>query len=577
MLRKTSLLLASLLLVACAGISRGDEPKITPDVIYGHKNGMALVMHVYQPAKPNGAAVVEIVSGGYFSNWTPANPNTHLVSRFLQSGYTVFSVFHGSNPKYTVPEIVDDMRLAVRFIRLHADDYGVDAKRIGAIGSSAGGHLALMLATTGDDGNPNEPDPIARTSSRVAAVIAIAAPSDMRNFDKFSQELLDKGVINKTFSDLLKPAFAFKAMLADSISPVLHVTPDDAATMLIHGDADKLVPIEFSHQILAPLKEKNVPAELVTLPGVGHAPTGEEMKKLVASVERGVEWFDKYLAAPEMPAKSAGAGDQYFDSAGAKIHYVVEGEGEPVILVHGFTSHIKDWQRSEILPKLSKRFQVIAFDHRGHGDSEKLVDPQQYGVEMAADVLRLMDHLKIEKAHIVGYSLGGVITEYLLVNHPDRFITGTIGGMGWIKPGDPRMALLNELAKSLETGEGLGALLVRTQPASDVKRTSEEINGEAQSMLAQDRKARAACLRGIPQLIISEEQLKRITLPAIAIVGSVDPWKVTVDEMAKVMPNLKVHVIEGTNHETCPGSPKFVEEIMTFVGAHAMKPVAGAK
>jgi CubicO group peptidase (beta-lactamase class C family)/acetyl esterase/lipase len=300
MFRMPPLILASLWWVVSLGPARGDEQtQIMPDVIYGHKNGMALVMHVYRPAAANGAGVVQIVSGGYFSNWEPANPKSHLVSRFLQSGYTVFSVFHGSNPKYTIPEIVEDMRLAVRFIRVHADDYGIDAKRIGAIGSSAGGHLALMLATTGDDGDKSADNAMARTSSRVAAVVAIAAPSDLRDFDKFTQELLKNGVINKAFSDLIKPAFNFDPKLADSMSPVLHVTPDDAATMLIHGDADQLVPIEFSQRILAPLREKGVPNELVVLPGVGHGPTGDQMRRLVESIDGAVDWFDKYLAAPQ--------------------------------------------------------------------------------------------------------------------------------------------------------------------------------------------------------------------------------------------------------------------------------------
>lgn len=307
MCRKTSLFLASLLLwVAGSGSVRGDEPpQITPDVIYGHKNGMALVMHVYRPAAANGAAVIQIVSGGYFSNWEPANAKSQLVARFLKSGYTVFSVFHGSNPKYTIPEIVEDMRLATRFIRLHAADYGIDAQRIGVIGSSAGGHLALMLATTGEDGDSGARNEVSRMSSRVAAVVAIAAPSDLRDFDKFGEELLKSGVVNKGFSDLIKPAFNFDPKLADLLSPVAQVTPDDAPTMLIHGDADRLVPIEFSRRILTPLQEKRVPCELVVLPGVGHAPSGEQMKKLVESIERAVDWFDKHLAAPKTAAGAA--------------------------------------------------------------------------------------------------------------------------------------------------------------------------------------------------------------------------------------------------------------------------------
>src|SRR6185436_17265051 len=102
-----------------------------------------------------------------------------------------------------------------------------------------------------------------RVSSRVAAVVAIAAPSDLRDFDKVGQQLLADGVVNQAFRDLIKPAFNYDPKLEASLSPVVQVTPDDAPTMLIHGDADKLVPIENSRRILAPLQEKGVPSELV--------------------------------------------------------------------------------------------------------------------------------------------------------------------------------------------------------------------------------------------------------------------------------------------------------------------------
>jgi dipeptidyl aminopeptidase/acylaminoacyl peptidase len=139
----------------------------------------------------------------------------------------------------------------------------------------------------------------------VAAVVAIAAPSDLRDFDKVHQQLLTSGVVNKAFGDLIKPAFNFDPKLADSVSPVLHVTPDDAPTMLIHGDADQLVPIDNSRRILAPLQEQRVPSELVVLPGVGHAPSGAQMTKLVESIERAVDWFDKYLQATKTAARAA--------------------------------------------------------------------------------------------------------------------------------------------------------------------------------------------------------------------------------------------------------------------------------
>lgn len=571
MFRNTSLILASFVCVVCVSHGRADEKlRITPDVIYGHKNGMALVMHVYRPAAANGAAVVQINSGGYFSNWEPANPRSPLVGEFLKSGYTVFSVFHGSNPKYTVPEIVGDMRRAIRFIRLHATDHGIDARRIGVFGASAGGHLALMLATTGDEGDAKAHDEVSRMGSRVAAAVALAAPCDLRRFDRVAQQLLDSGVITKAFNDHIKPAFNFDPALADSLSPVLHVTRDDAPTMLLHGDADRLVSIDNSRRIFAQLQEKVVPSELVVLPGVGHD------ARLHKGMDRAVGWFDKYLAAPETTAP--GGKDEYFDSDGVKIHYVVEGKGEPVILVHGFTGSIqRDWQGFGILAKLSQSYQVIALDNRGHGKSEKLYDRAKYGVEMASDVVHLMDHLEIKKAHVVGYSLGGVMIEYLLVHHPDRLITATIGGMGWMKAGNGLAGLgLELIAISLESGKGIGPLTEQLQPAGKAV-TDKDIAGIRQSMLSNDQKALAACIRAVSALAVTEEQLKFNKVPTLAIVGETDPLKVGVDDLKKVIPNLKVEVIKGADHGGALASPKFVDGINAFLKAHSTVPAARAK
>lgn len=582
MVRTISVLFVCLLWGASAGFTHADETKITPDVVYGHKDGMALVMHVYRPAKANGAAVVQINSSGYFSTWEPTNRKAPLVGLFLDRGYTVFSVFHGSNPKYTVPEIVGDMRRAVRFIRLHAADYEIDPQRLGAIGTSAGGHLALMLATTGDDGKADARDEVSRVSCRVAAAVAIAAPSDLLNMDQARERLLEKGPVEKALAERLKPAFAFDPALVDSVSPRLNVTDDDAPTLLIHGDKDELVSIDHSHRIVGELQVKSVPTELIVMEGIGHhaARNPAEAAQWDKAFKGSLAWFDKYLVGPEPQAKAAQAEPAKagtFDSAGVKIHYVVEGAGPPVILVHGFTGSVgRDWQRSGILSKLSQSYQVIAFDHRGHGESEKLFDPKQYGAEMANDVLRLLDHLKIDKAHIVGYSLGGAITEYLLVNHPHRFFTATIGGMGWVRPDDERVALLDEFATAVETGKGLRSFLERAQSVGNAtakidakpKDTAASVNGAIQAILTNNPRALMACIRGIPALAVSEEQLKANKVPALAIIGGVDPWRATVDDMEKVLANLQVKVIDGTDHESCPISPQFVAEIQGFLAAH---------
>ncbi|HTU25650.1 MAG TPA: alpha/beta hydrolase, partial [Pirellulales bacterium] len=130
-----------LLSPACA-----DEPTYTrqSDLVYKRKFGTALTMDVFAPrVKANGRGVIYIVSGGWFSSHD-INGLVPVFTPLIGRGYTVFAVVHGSQPKYTIPEIVDDIERAVRFVRVHADDYHIDPDYIGIYGFSAGGHLSLM-------------------------------------------------------------------------------------------------------------------------------------------------------------------------------------------------------------------------------------------------------------------------------------------------------------------------------------------------------------------------------------------------------------------------------------------------
>jgi acetyl esterase/lipase len=254
---------------------------ITPDVVYGHKDGMALTFDVLRPASnANGAGVLFMVSGGWISTWTPPERAVAGYQGLLDKGFTVFSVRHGSSPRYKVPDAVADVRRAVRYIRLHAKDLGVDAERLGVYGGSAGGHLSLMLGTASDNGDPNARDEVARTSDRVAAVVAYFPPVDIRE--------LGSPVAIAAF-----PALDFDRKLAASISPILFVTPDDPPTLLIHGDADPLVNISNSQRIYAEFKSKGVPTEFVTIPGAGHGFRGADADKATALT---TDWFVKYLA-----------------------------------------------------------------------------------------------------------------------------------------------------------------------------------------------------------------------------------------------------------------------------------------
>ena len=154
-----------LCVAACAAsiVFAADDIKITPDVVYGHKLGMALTFDVYTPpGTANGAGVLFMVSGGWYSEWSPPDKAAPLFKPMLDAGFTVFAVRHGSSPKFGIPEAVEDVRRSVRFIRASAERFGVDPNRLGVCGMSAGGHLSLMLGTASDPGDAKSPDPVLR-------------------------------------------------------------------------------------------------------------------------------------------------------------------------------------------------------------------------------------------------------------------------------------------------------------------------------------------------------------------------------------------------------------------------------
>lgn len=288
--------------------ARAGDPDFTrtEDVVYGRKFGTALTMDVFRPKeKANGAAVVIVVSGGWYSAHEAINIG--WAREFLKRGYTVFEVVHGSQPRFTIPEIVSDMHRALRFIRAHAKDYGVDPDRIGITGGSAGGHLSLMMGTTGDDGNPKATDPIERMSSRVQAVACFFPPTDFFNYGKPGENALGRGVLAGfkapfDFQEIDPKLHMFVTItdetrrneIGKKISPVYQITADDAPTLIYHGDADKLVPIQQAELFVDKLKGVGVEAKLVSKPGAGHG-----WPKLDQDLIQFADWFDVHLKAKE--------------------------------------------------------------------------------------------------------------------------------------------------------------------------------------------------------------------------------------------------------------------------------------
>lgn len=263
-----------------------DNVKIAPDVVYGHKDGLAMTFDVYTPAEgANGAGVLFMVSGGWFSTWAPPENFIPVFTPLLDKGFTVFAVRHGSSPKYVVPEAVEDVRRAVRFIRLHAEDYGISADRLGVFGGSAGGHLSLMLGNASDEGDSASPDEVLQQSSRVAAVVAIYPPTDLRLW-----------VPNRPDNIKSIVALDFDPELADDVSPLVHASEDDPPTLMIHGTMDEIVPISHSEHLQAEFEKLNVTSELMVIDGAGHGFQGDDNVRVVAAL---VAWFEKHLAAAE--------------------------------------------------------------------------------------------------------------------------------------------------------------------------------------------------------------------------------------------------------------------------------------
>jgi acetyl esterase/lipase len=300
------LLLGLACLLSMVAVAGEPNFKRQVDVIYGRKYGTALTMDVFSPKeKPNGRGVISVVSGGWFSS----HDLDGILPGFTpltERGYTVFAVVHGSQPKYTIPEIIEDMERAVRFVRFHAADYGIDDDYIGIYGSSAGGHLSLMQGTAGDEGDPKAADPIDRISSRVQAVVCFFPPTDFLNYGKANENALGRG----TLWDLKAP-FDFHEFdakqkmfvkvtdeekilaIGREISPINHVSADDPPTLIFHGDKDWIVPIQQSEIIVDKLQKAGVEAKLVVKPGAEHGwpDTSKEMSMLV-------DWFDRYLKTP---------------------------------------------------------------------------------------------------------------------------------------------------------------------------------------------------------------------------------------------------------------------------------------
>jgi pimeloyl-ACP methyl ester carboxylesterase len=222
---------------------------------------------------------------------------------------------------------------------------------------------------------------------------------------------------------------------------------------------------------------------------------------------------------------------QFFDAGGVKIHYVRQGTGEPVVLIHGlYASAALNWEMPGVFAALARDHDVIALDLPGHGLSDKPDLASAYGAQLVQDVILLLDHLKIRKAHIVGYSLGGMITLKFIAEHPDRALSGTLGGMGWMPEGSDQQKMFAHMR----------AIQFFSTPA--------------------------VCVTTMGQLAVSQPEIKAIKLPMEVLVGEEDGMnKLFVDPLKSARPDWPVIEIKDADHLTCVMKPQFLDALVKWI------------
>ena len=227
-----------------------------------------------------------------------------------------------------------------------------------------------------------------------------------------------------------------------------------------------------------------------------------------------------------LPAVAAAA---IFDSDGVPIWYEEHGAGEPVVLLHGFSQTLEMWEETGLLGALADKYRVIAVDLRGHGRSGKPHHPEAYGAEMGADIVRLLDHLGIGEAHLIGFSMGATVIGGLLTTDPSRVSTATLGS-GFFSRWDEKE---EEFARFTESRANTG----------------ERYPWEPEN---QDFDALAAVIRGFRHMDVADEEVAAITTPTVVVFGSLELQRSSEEDLRRfhsLPSSVRTIVIEGADHD----------------------------
>lgn len=263
--------------------------------------------------------------------------------------------------------------------------------------------------------------------------------------------------------------------------------------------------------------------------------------------------------------RSAG---KHFDSNGVRIFYSERGSGEPVILVHGFGAQgDTNFRNPGTIAALAKNYRVITMDARGHGLSGKPHERERYGMEVVDDIKRLMDHLEIDRAHLVGYSMGALLTMKFMTLYPERLITAAPCGNGWHLETDPQAAIAERLAADLAAGRGYSALFELIEPLDGPVNPLLQGGMHLYFRMANDAEALAHMVEGWRDLTMTEEDFKPITVPSMCVIGENDAFRHGAQRLADTKPNHELILLKNRNHYNA-FQREFIRHIESFLAKH---------
>lgn len=301
MSRMRILALAAFALLPLGASGANPAPvQVERNVIYGMYSGAALLLDVYRPAKPNGFGIVFVAGSGFQAS--PAYDARPIKETQIElwgppltaAGYTVFSVNHRGAPRFHYPAAIEDLQRAIRYVRAHAKDYGIDGARLGGLGGSSGGNLIGLAALRAAAGMRDDADAVNREPATLQAIVLRAAVTDLR-----VPASADSAGFIVSYMETPPGNSPSTKALYDAASPITQVGSSAPPTLLIHGDADKTVPFEQSVAMETALRQAGVPVKLVTVPGGEHGAdfgaAGKPHPEWPNYYAETVAWFDKYL------------------------------------------------------------------------------------------------------------------------------------------------------------------------------------------------------------------------------------------------------------------------------------------